>query len=129
VRFTAELWRERRHWFDQHVTVRAEAYRIRWDPRERVYTLVHPGPGRRVDAYERLDDLLEDLSAHEIAVHPRWALDDRRFLALGGRAPADARVHRTRGLNQRPHRRRDHGRRRGEGENGSVPPDISGFAT
>lgn len=77
VRFTAELWRERKRWFDQHVAVRAEAYRIRWDPRERVYTLVHPGPDRRLDAYERLDDLLEDLSAHEVAVHPRWALEER----------------------------------------------------
>ncbi len=84
VRFTAELWRERRRWFDQHVAVHVEAFRVRWDPRERVYTLAHPGPGRRIDTYERLDDLLHDLGARELAVHPRWALEDRKryFLAL-----------------------------------------------
>jgi hypothetical protein len=84
VRFTADLWRERRRWFDQHVAARAETFRIRWDPRERVYTLSYPGPGRRVDAYQRLDDLLEDLSWHEIAVHPRGTLDERSryFVAL-----------------------------------------------
>jgi hypothetical protein len=77
VRFTADLWRQRRRWFDQHVAARVETFRIRWDPRERVYTLSHPGPGRRMDAYERLDDLLEDLSSHELPVHPRWALEER----------------------------------------------------
>jgi hypothetical protein len=84
VRFTAELWRERRRWFDQNVAVHAEAFRIRWDPRERVYTLAHPGPGRRIDTYDRLDDLLLDLGSHELPVHPRSALDDRKryFVAL-----------------------------------------------
>jgi hypothetical protein len=77
VRFTAELWRERRRWFDQHVATHVEAFRVRWDPRERVYTLGHPGPGRRIDSYERLDELLLDLSAHEVFVHPRELLDER----------------------------------------------------
>jgi len=83
VRFAADLWRERRHWFDEHVDARAETFRVRWDPGERLYTLAYPGPGRRFETYERLDDLLGDLSRRDVPVHPRWALDDRsRYFAV-----------------------------------------------
>jgi hypothetical protein len=84
VRFATELWRDRSHWFDENVDARVESYRIRWDPSEKMYSLAHPGPGRRVDEYERLDDLLADLSHRVVSVHPRAALDDdsRYFVAI-----------------------------------------------
>lgn len=77
VRFSTELWRDRSHWFDENVDARVESFRVRWDPRERTYTLTRPGPGRRVDEYERLDELVTDLSHRVLVVHPRWALDAR----------------------------------------------------
>ena len=49
MRFAVDLWRDRRRWFDEHVDARVESFRIRWDPRERTYTLAYPGPGRRID--------------------------------------------------------------------------------
>lgn len=83
VRFATDLWRDRRRWFDEHVDAHVESYRIRWDPRDRLYTLAHPGPGGRVDTYERLDDLLADLQSRDVVIHPRWALDDRsRYFAI-----------------------------------------------
>lgn len=77
VRFSTELWRDRSRWFDQNVDARVENFRVRWNPRERTYALAHPGPGHRIDEYERLDDLVADLSHRILAVHPRWALDER----------------------------------------------------
>jgi len=84
VRFATELWRDRSHWFDENVDARVESFRVRWDPSEKTYTLAHPGPGKRVDEYERLDDLLADLSHRVLTVHPRWALDDQSayFVAI-----------------------------------------------
>jgi hypothetical protein len=83
VRVSVDLWRDRRRWFDEHVDARVSAYRLRWDPRERWYTLTHPGPARRVDTYERLDDLLADLEERDIPVHPQGALDrGARYFAV-----------------------------------------------
>jgi hypothetical protein len=83
IRYSVDLWRDRRRWFDEHVDARVESFRIGWDPRERWYTLAYPGPGRRVDTYERLDDLLADLSIRDVPVHPRGALDENsRYFAV-----------------------------------------------
>lgn len=83
VRFAVDLWRDRSRWFDEHVDSRVESFRIRWDPRERAYTLAYPGPGRRVDTFELLDDLLADLSQQDIPLHPRGSLDDgSRYFAV-----------------------------------------------
>jgi len=75
---------DRSHWFDENVDARVENFRVRWDPRNRTYALLHPGPGGQLDEYERLDDLVADLSHRVVSVHPRWALDDRSryFVAL-----------------------------------------------
>lgn len=81
VRFTTELWRERRRWFDAQVDARVVSYRIRWDPGERVYTLTHPGPPRR-DSYDSLDPLLADLARRTLPAHPRWGLEDKHLYFL-----------------------------------------------
>lgn len=83
VRYSVDLWRHRSHWFDQHVDARVESFRIRWDPRERSYTLEYPGPGRRLDAFETLDDLLDELAVRDLPVHPRGALGETsRYFAV-----------------------------------------------
>ncbi len=76
VRFSTELWRERKRWWDAQVDARVLSYRIRWDPGERAYTLTHPGPPRR-DTYEDLDPLLADLTRRVLPAHPRWGLEER----------------------------------------------------
>lgn len=83
VRFAVDLWRDRRRWFDEHVDARVESFRIRWDPRERSYTLAYPGPGRRLDAFATLDDLLAELAVRDVPLHPRGALDESsRYFAV-----------------------------------------------
>jgi Domain of unknown function (DUF4390) len=84
VRFATELWRDRSHWFDENVDARLESFRIRWDPGEKTYTLSHPGPGARVDEFEGLDELLDEVSHRVLVVHPFGALDaqSRYFVAI-----------------------------------------------
>lgn len=83
VRFTTELWRHRRRWFDKQMESRVLSYQIRWDPGERAYLLRHPGPRRR-DSYEELSPLLEDVSRQVLTAYGRWQLEDRRqyFLTI-----------------------------------------------
>ncbi len=83
VRFTTEIWRERRRWFDKQLDARVTTYRVRWDPGERVFTLTHPGRPRR-DVYEALDPLLDELAHQLLPVYARWDLEDRHqyFLIL-----------------------------------------------
>jgi len=76
VRFTTELWQQRRRWFDRQVSSRVASYRIRWDPGERAFTLTYPGPPR-TDSYEELEPLLAELSTQAVRVHPRGDLEAR----------------------------------------------------
>ncbi len=83
VRYAVDLWRHRRHWFDQHVDARVESFRIRWDPRERFYTLEYPGRGNRLDTFVTLDELLGELAVRDIPIHPRGALGETsRYFAV-----------------------------------------------
>lgn len=77
VRFTAELWRERRHWFDKQVDSRVKSYRIRYHPGERLFSLTERGLGKRRRTFETLEQTLEEISQRSVTVHPRWQLDER----------------------------------------------------
>jgi hypothetical protein len=76
VRFTTELWRERRRWWDAQVDSRVRSYRVRWDPGERLFLLIPSNRRARAETYETLDALLEELARRVVDVHPRWELDD-----------------------------------------------------
>lgn len=84
VRFTAELWRERRHWFDKQVDSRVKSYRIRYHPGERLFSLTERGFGKRRQTFETLEQTLEEISLRKIPVHPRWQLAERHayFVAV-----------------------------------------------
>jgi hypothetical protein len=76
VRFTAEIWRARRHWFDKQVDSRVKSYRLRYHPGERLFSLTERGLGRRRQTFETLEQALEEASVRRIAIHPRWELSD-----------------------------------------------------
>jgi hypothetical protein len=75
VRFTTEIWRERRRWWDQQVDSRVRSYRVRWDPGERLFRLVATGR-RRGEMFESLDALFQELTRLVVEVHPRWELEN-----------------------------------------------------
>lgn len=76
VRFTAEIWRARRHWFDKQVDSRVKSYRLRYHPGERLFSLTERGLGRRRQTFETLEQAIEEVSARRIAIHSRWQLSE-----------------------------------------------------
>jgi len=80
VRFTTELWRERRRWWNAQVASRVRSYRVRWDPGERLFQLVPADRRARGQSFETLDALLEELGRQSVDLHPREELrDDHRY--------------------------------------------------
>ncbi|NNE43659.1 MAG: DUF4390 domain-containing protein [Gemmatimonadetes bacterium] len=83
VRFTAELWRKRRFWFDKQVDSRVRTFRVHYDPGEKLYSVTGAGRRRR-ETFESLDAALDRLSPRTVEIHPRWELEDKHeyFVSL-----------------------------------------------
>jgi hypothetical protein len=76
IRYTTELWRKRRLWFDKQVDSRVRTFRVRYDPGERLYSVTGSGPRRR-ETFRSLDAALDRLSPRTLDVSPRWELEDK----------------------------------------------------
>lgn len=118
VRFTTELWRERRRWWDAQIDSRVRSYRVRWDPGERLFRLEPSSRRVAAETFETLDALLEELSRRVVDVHPRWELEDRHRYYVEAEAA-------IRPLTLEEFRELDgwlSGRIRGDGPEGEPPP-------
>jgi len=118
VRFTTELWRERRRWWDAQIDSRVRSYRVRWDPGERLFRLEPSNRRVAAETFETLDALLEELSRRVVDVHPRWELEDRHRYYVEAEAA-------IRPLTLEEFRELDgwlSGRIRGNGPEGETPP-------
>jgi hypothetical protein len=70
VRYTVELWRKRRLWFDKQIDSRVRRFRVGYDPGEKLYSLVGEGGRNRAETFTTLDAALERLSPRVLEVHP-----------------------------------------------------------
>jgi hypothetical protein len=75
VRYTVELWRKRKLWFDKQIDSRVRRFRVGYDPGEKLYTLVGDGGRNRAETFDTLDAALERLSPRTLDVHPRGGLN------------------------------------------------------
>jgi hypothetical protein len=84
VRYTTELWRKRRFWFDKQVDSRVRAFRVRYDPGEKLYSVSGVARRRRRETFESLDAALDRLSPRALAVYPFDGLDadDTYYVAI-----------------------------------------------
>ncbi|MCA9752244.1 MAG: DUF4390 domain-containing protein [Gemmatimonadetes bacterium] len=83
LRLKIEVWRDRRSWFDKQIDARVETWRITWDPGDRRFLLIHPGPRLREEGFDRLSELLDELFPRTIEIYPRWDLESRhRYFAI-----------------------------------------------
>jgi hypothetical protein len=84
VRYTVDLWRDRRNWMDKQVDSRVRSFRVRYHPGERVFSVVEGEDPERRQTFETLDQALAELSTRVLPVHPRWELkdDDPYFIAV-----------------------------------------------
>lgn len=76
VRFTAELWRKRRLWFDKQIDSRVRSFRVRYDPGEKLYSVSGADRYRVRETFQSLDAALERLSPRVLDVYPRAGLKD-----------------------------------------------------
>lgn len=76
VRFTVELWRKRRLWFDKQLDSRVRSFRVRYDPGEKLYSVSGTGRRRGRETFQTLDAALERLSPRDLDVYPRPELED-----------------------------------------------------
>lgn len=77
VRYTVELWRKRRLWFDKQLDSRVRAFRVRWDPGEKLFSVSGADRYRVRETFQSLDAALERLSPRVLEVYPRSELEDR----------------------------------------------------
>jgi hypothetical protein len=82
VRFTTEIWRNRRRWFDKQLDSRVRSYRVRYDPGEKHFVVASSGRFRHREAFETLDAVIEHLSYRLLPIYPRWNLEDRHTYYL-----------------------------------------------
>jgi hypothetical protein len=75
VRYTVELWRKRKLWFDKQIDSRVRRFRVGYDPGEKLYSLVGDGGRNRAETFDTLDAALERLSPRALDVHPSRGLD------------------------------------------------------
>jgi hypothetical protein len=75
VRYTVELWRKRRLWFDKQLDSRVRAFRVRYDPGERLYSVSGADRYQVRETFQTLDAALERLSPRALDVHPRSELE------------------------------------------------------
>jgi hypothetical protein len=76
VRYTVELWRKRSLWFDKQLDSRVRAFRVRYDPGEKLYSVSGADRYRVRETFQSLDAALERLSPRVLDVHPRAELQD-----------------------------------------------------
>ncbi len=76
VRYTVDLWRDRRNWMDKQIDSRVRSYRVRYHPGERLFSVTDGDRDDRRQTFETLEQALEEVSRRELPVHPRWELDD-----------------------------------------------------
>lgn len=76
VRYTVELWRKRRLWFDKQLDSQVRAFRVRWDPGEKLYSVSGADRSRIRETFQSLDAALERLSPRVLDVYPRDELED-----------------------------------------------------
>jgi len=77
VRFTTELWRKRRLWFDKQEASRVRSFRVRYDPGEKLYSVEDSGRRRRRETFESLGAALDRLSPRLLEILPREELEGR----------------------------------------------------
>jgi hypothetical protein len=75
VRYTVELWRKRRLWFDKQLDSRVRAFRVHYDPGEKLYSVSGADRYRVRETFQTLDAALERLSPRVLEVHPRSELE------------------------------------------------------
>lgn len=76
VRYTAELWRKRRFWFDKQIDSRVRTFRVSYNPGEKLYSVTGSGRRRR-ETFESLDAALDRLSPRTVEIHERWELENK----------------------------------------------------
>jgi len=76
VRYTVELWRKRRLWFDKQLDSRVRSFRVRYDPGERLFAVSGADRYRVRETFQSLDAALERLSPRILDVYPRAALEE-----------------------------------------------------
>lgn len=76
VRYTADLWRERRHWMDKQIDSRVRTFRVRFHPGERTYTVTEGDREDRRQSFETLAQAIDEISLRDLPIHPRWELQD-----------------------------------------------------
>jgi len=76
ARFTTEIWRERRRWFDKQIDSRVTSVRIRYDAGGRVFEVTELGQFPRSGVFPTIDQALDEISLRWLEVHPRWDLDE-----------------------------------------------------
>ena len=84
VRYTVDLWRDRRNWMDKQVDSRVRSYRVRYHPGERTYSVDEADrPDRRL-TFPTLAEALDEVSTRVLPIHPRWELSEthRYFVTM-----------------------------------------------
>jgi hypothetical protein len=76
VRYTIDLWRDRRNWMDKQVDSHVRSLRVRYHPGERVFSVAEGERTDRRQTFETLDQALAEVSTRVLPVHPRWELND-----------------------------------------------------
>lgn len=75
VRYTVEVWRKRRLWFDKQLNSSVRAFRVSLDPGERLYSVAGADRYRVRETFQTLDAALERLSPLVLDVYPRSELE------------------------------------------------------
>jgi hypothetical protein len=76
VRYTVDLWRDRRNWMDKQVDSRVRSYRIRYHPGERTFSVSEAERPERPLTFPTLAEALEEVSNRVLPIHPRWEMSE-----------------------------------------------------
>jgi hypothetical protein len=76
VRYTVDLWRDRRNWMDKQVDSRVRSYRIRYHPGERTFSVSEAERPEHPLTFPTLAEALEEVSNRVLPIHPRWELSE-----------------------------------------------------
>jgi hypothetical protein len=84
VRYTVDLWRDRKNWMDKQVDSRVRSYRVRYHPGERSYSVDEADRPERSLSFPTLAEALEEVSNRVLPIHPRWELTEthRYFVTM-----------------------------------------------
>ena len=76
VRYTVDLWRDRKSWMDKQVDSRVRSYRVRYHPGERLYSVSEAERPERPLSFPTLAQALEEVSNRVLPIHPRWEMSE-----------------------------------------------------